>query len=215
MSLLRHSINRYTSTNAEINRRHLQCWFFSYLMTLAKQHRITWKSDHEKQVHKEGRDDGIVEGPAPTLVWRDCVKSREIVSVFCNPAKNRTGYLTNTSIEHYHYTISFGCATLLTKGQFRSNCTAMPLHFHVVLAVMRRFIIVGRAFLLTVDISPGTVLSAVVSLLFAPREYPSVPSLPALCFGAGNESHCRDHKHCRFFNYVIIRHVNLFSDQPS
>ena len=190
-------------------------WLFSCLTTLVKQHQMTCKSDHEKQVDKEGRDDVIVQGPTPTLVWRDCVKSREIVRFFCNPTKNRTGYLTNTSIEHYHYTSPFGCVVPLTWGQFRSNCTAMPLHFHVVLPIMRRFLIAGRAFLFPVDISPCATLSAVMSLIFAPREYPSEPSLPTLCFAAGNESHCYDHKHCRFSTYVTIRHVHLFSDQPS
>jgi hypothetical protein len=38
---------------------------------------MTWESDHEKQVDKEERDDGMVKGPTPTLVWRDCVKSRK------------------------------------------------------------------------------------------------------------------------------------------
>ena len=75
---------------------------------------MTWESDHEKQVDKEERDDGMVKGPTPTLVWRDCVKSREIVRVFCNPAKNRTGYLTNASREHYHYTIPYCYAVVLT-----------------------------------------------------------------------------------------------------
>jgi hypothetical protein len=65
-----------------INFRYLQCWLFSFLMTLVKQHRMTWESDHEKQVDKEGRDDGIVQGPTPTLVWTDGVKSREIVRGF-------------------------------------------------------------------------------------------------------------------------------------
>jgi len=75
---------------------------------------MSWESDHEKQVDKGGRGDAMVQGPTPTLVCRDCVKSREIIRVFCNPAKNRTGYLTNTPKEHYHYTIYFGYAILIT-----------------------------------------------------------------------------------------------------